>query len=176
MRASLFDLFNSVRKLKFSSKLSTFKLYILSFLVVELVSVSIVLYFFLTGFILSRSINDSDMYELPQPVPKSILHLTPFIFNIATGYVTLVSVVTNIDLLSANLSHIDVWCLFLHFKQVSALRHSTVLRLVPVQLKQSFLLLNILLRSVMFFAVLQSEDIWSSFSQYTHSLLVCLAW
>ena len=44
MRTSLSNLFNSVRNLKFSSKFSTFKLYILSFLVVEFVSVSIVLY------------------------------------------------------------------------------------------------------------------------------------
>ena len=72
----------------------------------EFVSVSIVLYSFLTGFILSRSINDSDMYEVPEPVSKSVLHVTPFTFIIATGYVTLVPVVTNIgsDLLSANLS------------------------------------------------------------------------
>ena len=94
MRTSLSNLFNSVWKLKFSSKFSTFKLYILSFLVVEFVSVSIVLYSFLTGFIL-RSINDSDMYELPEPVSKSALHLTPFTFIIATGYVTLASLVTN---------------------------------------------------------------------------------
>ena len=48
------------------------------------------------------------MYHLPEPVSKNVLHLTPFIFIIATGYVTLVSVVTNSgsDLLSANLSHI----------------------------------------------------------------------
>ena len=44
---------------------------------------------------LSRSINNSDMYELPEPVPKSALHLTPFTLIIATGYVTLVSAVTN---------------------------------------------------------------------------------
>ena len=118
------------------------------------------------------------MYELPEPVSKSALHLTPFTFIIATGYVTFASVATNIgsDLLSANLSHIDVWCLFLHFKQVLVLRNSTVLYLAPVQLKQSFLSLNIFLRSVTVFAVLQSEDLWSGFSQYTHSLLVCLAW
>ena len=81
---------------------------------VEVVSV---FYSFLTGFILSRSINDSDMYKLPEPVSKNALHFTPFNFIIATEYVTLVLVVTNIssDLLSANLSHIDVWCLFLHF-------------------------------------------------------------
>ena len=83
---------------------------------VEFVSVSIVLYSFLTGFVLSRSINDSDMYELPEPVSKSVLRLTPFIFIIAIGYgyVTLVSVVTNTgsDLLPANLSHIYVWSLF----------------------------------------------------------------
>ena len=83
---------------------------------VEFVSVSIVLDSFLTGFVLSRSINDSDMYELPEPVSKSVLRLTPFIFIIAIGYgyVTLVSVVTNIgsDLLPANLSHIYVWSLF----------------------------------------------------------------
>ena len=138
----------------------------------EFVSVSIVLYSFLTGFIL-RSINDSDMYELPEPVSKSALHLTPFTFIIATGYVTLVSVITNIDsdLLS---SHINVWCLFLYFKQVLELRHSAALCLAPVQLKQSFLSLNIFLRSVTVFAVLQSEDLCPGFSQYTHSLLVCL--
>ena len=62
---------------------------------VEFVNVSIVLHSFLTGFILSRSINDSDMYELPEPVSKSALHLTPFTFIIATGYVTLASLVTN---------------------------------------------------------------------------------
>ena len=80
----------------------------------EFVNVSIVLHSFLTGFILSRSINDSDMYELSEPVSKSALHLTTFTFVIATGYVTLVSVVTNIgsDLLTANLAHIDVYCLF----------------------------------------------------------------
>ena len=86
-------------KLKFSSKFSTFQLYILSFLEVEFVSVSIVLYSFLNHLliysILSRLINDSDMYELPEPVSKSALHLTPFTFIIATGYVTLVSAVTN---------------------------------------------------------------------------------
>ena len=134
MRTSLSNLFNSVWRLKFSSKFSTFKLYILSFLVVEFVSVSIVLCSFLTRFILSRSINYSDMYELPEPVPKSALHLTPFTFIIATGYVTLASVVTNIgsDLLSANLSHIDVWCLLLPFKQVLALRYSAALCLAPL--------------------------------------------
>ena len=86
---------------------------------------------------MSRSINDSDIDELPEPVSKSALHLTPFIFIIATGYVTLASVVTNIssDLLSANLSHIDVWCLFLHFKQVLVVRHSAALWLAPVLLK-----------------------------------------
>ena len=141
----------------------------------EFVSVSIVFYSFLTGFILSGSINDSDMYKLPEPVSKSALHLTPFTFIIATGYVTLVSVITNIDsdVLS---SHINVWCLFLYFKQVLELRHSAALSLAPVQLKQSFLSLNIFLRSVTVFVVLQSEDLWSRLSQYTYSLLVCLAW
>ena len=150
-------------------------LYILTFLVVEFVSVSIVLYSLLTPFIL-RSINDSDMNELR--LSKSALHLTQFTIIIATGYVTLISVVTNIgsDLLSANLSHIDVWCLFLHFKQVLVLRHSAALCLAPVQLKQSSLLLNFFQRSVTVFAVLQSKDLWSVFSQHTHSLLVCLAW
>ena len=54
------------------------------------------------------------MYHLPEPVSKNVLHLTSFIFIIATGYVTLVSVVTNSgsDLLSANLSHIYVRCFF----------------------------------------------------------------
>ena len=49
-------------------------------------------------------------------LPKSALNLTRFNFIIAIGYVKLVSVVTNIslDLLSANLLHIDVWCLLLH--------------------------------------------------------------
>ena len=134
-------------------------LYILTFLVVEFVSVSIVLYSLLTVFIL-RSINDSDMNELR--LSKSALHLTQFTIIIATEYVTLVSGVTSIgsDLLSANLSHIDVWCLFLHFKQVLVLRHSAALCLAPVQLKQSSLLLNIFLRSVTVFAVLQSKDLW----------------
>ena len=111
------------------------------------------------------------MYELPEPVSKSALHLTPFTFIIATGYVTLVSVITNIDsdLLS---SHINVWCLFLYFKQVLELRHSAALCLAPVQLKQSFLSLNIFLRSVTVFAVLQLEDLWLGFSQYTNSLFV----
>ena len=125
----------------------------------EFVSVSIVLYSFLTGFILSKSINDSDMYKLPEPVSKSALNLTSFTFIIATGYVTLALVVTNIgsDLLSGDLSHINVWCLFLHFKQVLALRHYAALCLAPVrhyaalclapvQLKQSFLWLSIFLR------------------------------
>ena len=85
---------------------------------VEFVNFAIVLYSFPNGFIFNRSINYSDMYELPQPVSKSALHLTPFTFIIATRYVTLVSVVSNIDsdLLSANFADIDVWCLFLHFK------------------------------------------------------------
>ena len=100
---------------------------------------------------------DSDMYKLPKPVYKSALHLTPFTFISATGYVTLDSVVTNI-------------------KQVLALRHSAVLCLAPIQLKHSFLSLNIFLRSVTVFAVLQSKDLWLGFSQYTHLLLVCLAW
>ena len=133
MRTSLSNLFNSVWKLKFSSKFSTFKLYILSFLVVEFVSVSIVLHSFLIGFILSRSINDYDLHKLPEPAFKSVLHLTPFTFIIATGYVTFASVATNIgsDLLPANLSHIDVWCLFLHFKQALELPHSAALCLAP---------------------------------------------
>ena len=65
------------------------------------------------------------MYELSEPVSKSALYFTPFTFIIATGYVTLVLVVTNIGsgLLLTNLSQIYVWCLFLHFKQVLALRH-----------------------------------------------------
>ena len=113
------------------------------------------------------SINDSDMCQLNESVSKSALHLTPFTFIIATGYVTFASVVTNMgsDLLSANLSHIDVWCLFLHLKQVLALRHSGALCLAPVQLQQSFLSPSIFLRLVTVFAVLQSEDIWSCFSQ-----------
>ena len=81
---------------------------------------------------------------------KSALHLTSFTFTIATVYVTLVSVVTNIasDLVSAYLSHIDLWCLFLHFKQALAIGHSAALCLAPVQSKEDFLLLNIFLRSV----------------------------
>ena len=63
---------------------------------VEFVSVSIVLYSFLTGFILNRSINDSYMYELSAPVSTRAVHLNPFTFIIATGYITLASVVTNI--------------------------------------------------------------------------------
>ena len=84
----------------------------------QFVSVSFVLYSFPTGFIFSRSINDSDMYKPPEPVSKRALHLTQFTFIIATGYVTLVSVVTNIglDFLAANLSHIDAWCLKSVFK------------------------------------------------------------
>ena len=107
------------------------------------------------------------MCQLNESVSESALHLTPFTFIIATGHVTFASVVTNMgsDLLSANLSHIDVWCLFLHLKQVLALRHSGALCLAPVQLQQSFLSLNIFLRSVTVFAVLQSEDLWSGFSQ-----------
>ena len=98
---------------------------------VQFISVSFVLYSFLNGFILNRPINDSDIYELPEPA--SALNLTPFNFNIAIGYVTLVSVVTNFGsgLLSANLSHTDVGCLFLHFKQVLALWHSVGLCLSP---------------------------------------------
>ena len=101
------------------------------------------------------------MYELPELVFKSVLHSAPFTSIIATGYFTLVSVVTDIgsDLPSANFLHIDVRCLFLHFKQMLALRHSAALGLAPVQLKQSFLSLNIFLRSVTVFAVLQSEDL-----------------
>ena len=57
---------------------------------VKFVNVSIVLHSFLIGFILSRSINDSDMYKLPEPVSESALHLAPFTFIIATGYVTLI--------------------------------------------------------------------------------------
>ena len=148
MRTSLSNLFNSVWKLKFSSKFSTFKLYILSILVVQFVAVSIVLYHFLTGFILSRSLNYSDMYELPGPVSKSALDLTLFTLIIASRYVAFASIVTNIgsDFLSANLSHINVCCLFLHFQQVLALRHSAALCLATAQLKQSFLSLNIFLR------------------------------
>ena len=121
-------------------------------------------------FILCRSINDFNISELPEPVSNSALHLTPLTFIIPTGYVTLVSVVTNIGsgLLSANLSQIDVWCLFLHFKQVLALQHSAVLFLAPTQLKQIFSSLNIFLLSVTAFAVLQSEELWSDLSQYTH--------
>ena len=91
------------------------------------------------------------MYKLPEPVSKSAWHLATFTFIIATGYATLLSVVTNTstDLLPANLLRIDAWCLFLHFKQVLALWHSAALCLAPVQLKQSFLSLNIFLRSVM---------------------------
>ena len=77
MRTSLSNLLNSVWKLKFSSKFSTFELYILSFFVVEFVSVSIVLDSLLTGFILRRSINDSNMYELLEPISKNTLRLTP---------------------------------------------------------------------------------------------------
>ena len=166
MRTSLSDLSNLVWKPRLSSKFLTFTLYILSIIVVKFVSVFIALFSFLTGFILSRSTYDFDIYELSEPVSKSALYLTPFTFVIATGYVTLVLLVTNIgsDLLSANLSHIDVWCLFLHFKQALALRHFSALCLAPVQLKQSFLSLNIILRSVTVFAVLQSEDLWSGFS------------
>ena len=99
------------------------------------------MYSSLTRFILSRSIKESDIYELTEPVSESALHLTPFNFIIVTGYATLVSVVTNngSDLLSANLSHIDVWSLFLHFKQVLALRHSAALYLAPVQLQKFFI-------------------------------------
>ena len=170
MRTSLSNLFNSVWKLKFSSKFSAFKLHSISFLVVEFVSVSVVLFSFLTGLILSRSINDSDMYELLEPVSKSVLHLTPFttVYCYWVCYISLGSVTTiGSDLLSANLSHIDVWSLFLHFKQVLALRHFVALCLAPV---------HIFVRSVTVFAVLQSEGLWSGYSQYTHSLLVCLAW
>ena len=44
---------------------------------------------------------------------KCALHLALFTFAIATGYVTLVAVVTNIgsDLLSANLSHVNFYIL-----------------------------------------------------------------
>ena len=91
MRTSLSNLFNSVWKLKFSSKFSTFELYILSFFVVAFVSVSIVLGSFLTGFILRRSINGSNMYELLEPVSKSTIRLTPFTFITTTGYITFAS-------------------------------------------------------------------------------------
>ena len=141
MRTSLTNLFNSVWKLKFSSKFSTFTLHILSFLVVKFVCVSIVLCSFLTGLILRRSINDSDMYELPERASKGALYFTPFTLIIATGYVTLVSVVTNFGsgLLSANLSHTDVGCLFLHFKQVLALWHSVGLCLSPYSWNKVFI-------------------------------------
>ena len=43
------------------------------FLVVEFLSVFIVLYSFLNGFFLSRSINDSGMSQLPEPVSKSAI-------------------------------------------------------------------------------------------------------
>ena len=45
---------------------------------VEFLSVFIVLHSFLNGFFLSRSINDSDMSKLPEPVSKSaIRHRLP---------------------------------------------------------------------------------------------------
>ena len=67
---SLPNFLNSVWKLKFSSRFSTFKLYILCFLAVELFNVFIFFYSFLSRFILSRSINDSDMYKLREPASK----------------------------------------------------------------------------------------------------------
>ena len=88
MRTFLSNLFNPVWKLKFSSKFSTFTLYISSFLVVEFGRVFFVLYSFLTGFILSRSINDYDMYKLHEPVSKSGLHFSAFNFIITIRYVT----------------------------------------------------------------------------------------
>ena len=134
---------------------------------VEFVSLSIVLYSFLTLFILSRSIIDSDIYGLPEPVSKSALHLTPVTFVVATGYDTLASVVIiSSELLSANLSHLDVWCLFLNFKQVVALQHSVALCLAPVQLKQSFLLLNIFLHSVTVFQFYNQKI----YGQVSHSI------
>ena len=103
---------------------------------------------------------------------KCALHLALFTFAIATGYVTLVAVVTNIgsDLLSANLSHVNVWmysCIvFLHFKQ------SAALCLVHVLSKKSFLLLIFFLTLSHGFAAVQCEDLFSGFSKYTRSLLV----
>ena len=131
------------------------------------------------------------MYELPEPVSKSALHLTPFTLLLLLGVLhqspqslTLAQIYFHLiyriqifgvcfyilskfqrygipqpcvqplcssqmygvcfyflskfqrygsNLLSPNLSHIDVWCLFLHFKQVLALRHSAALCLAPVQ-------------------------------------------
>ena len=107
----------------------------------EFVCVSIVLCFFLTGLILRRSTNDSDMYELPERASKGALYFTPFTLIIATGYVTLVLVVTKFgsSLLSANLSHTDVGCLFLHFKQVLSLWHSVGLWLSPYSWNKIFI-------------------------------------
>ena len=137
---SLSSLFNLVWKLKFSSIFSTFKLYILDFSVVEFVSVSIVLYSFVIGFILSKSINDSDMYELPEPVSKSAPHLTPFTFLLLllgmlhqTRYsLTLAKIYYQL------IYHVQMYGVFLHFKQVLSLRHSVVLCLASEQGKQKF--------------------------------------
>ena len=98
---------------------------------------------------------------------KSALHLTTFTFIFATGYVTLVSVLTNIgsDLLPANSSHVNVWCLFLYFKDALAVRHSVTLCLAPVQLKQSFLIfLYVQSRFLQFY----SQKIYDQVSHSTH--------
>ena len=108
----------------------------------------------------NKSISDPETYELPEPESNKALHFTPFTLIIATGYVTLASVVVNIgSLVSDILSHMEVWCLLLHFRHVLLLLHSEALCLAPVQLKHSFFSLSNFLRSLTVFTILQSEDL-----------------
>ena len=91
---------------------------------------------------------------------KNALLLTQFTFIIVTGYVTLASVVTNIgsDLLSANLSHIDVWCSLLHFKQFGATAfRGSVFSSCTIETK--FFIVQYFSTFITVFAVLRSEDL-----------------
>ena len=82
---------------------------------------------------------------------------------IATGYVTLATVVTNIgsDLLSANLSHIDVWCSLLHFKQFGATAFRGSVSSCTIETK--FFIVQYFSTFITVFAVLRSEDLSSGF-------------
>ena len=86
----------------------------------------------------------------------------PSTLTISTGYVTALLFVFN----SALLSQIDVSCSPLQLKHVLLLRHSDALCWPPVQLKQSFFLASIILRSSILLTDSYSLGLCPAFPQY----------
>ena len=133
------------------------------------ISVCFVLVSVRTVFLFIRLINFGETYQEPAPVSINAQDFRPSTLTITTGCVTVLTFLVNSAL--GFLSQIGKWCL--HLKQLNhvlLLRHCDTLCWLSVQLRQSFFLASINLRSSILLTDSHSLAFCPDFSEYIQTL------